>query len=189
MACLVADSKYLPARTLGASTCIIAEPSSFFEVKAGFGPDHDPSWSNSQPSMKIRRASGAAVAGDAATVQPTSAFAALRHRNYQLYFGGQLVSNAGTWMQTVAQGWLIWQLSHSGLMLGVVGFASAIPSLFVTPWGGVVVDRMPRRRLLMMTQSGAMLLAFILAALTFTGIVQELAHRAPGSRAGVCERL
>ncbi|HET6847189.1 MAG TPA: MFS transporter [Anaerolineales bacterium] len=103
---------------------------------------------------------------------PAGTFAALRHRNYQLYFGGQLVSNAGTWMQTVAQGWLVWELSHSGLMLGVVGFASAIPSLLVTPWGGVVVDRMPKRRLLMMTQSGAMLLAFILAALTFTGAVR-----------------
>jgi MFS family permease len=57
-------------------------------------------------------------------------------------------------------------------MLGIVGFASAIPSLLVTPWGGVVVDRMPKRRLLLLTQSGAMLLAFILAALSFSGIVQ-----------------
>src|SRR5574340_394910 len=105
-------------------------------------------------------------------VRSAGTFAALKHRNYQLYFGGQLVSNAGTWMQTVAQAWLVWELSHSGLMLGIVGFASAIPSLMVTPWGGVVVDRMPKRRLLMMTQSGAMLLAFILAALAFTGIVQ-----------------
>jgi MFS family permease len=105
--------------------------------------------------------------------RPVSAFAALKHRNYQLYFGGQLVSNAGTWMQTVALGWLVWELSHSDLMLGIVGFASAIPSLMVTPWGGVVVDRMPKRRLLMMTQSGAMILAFVLAALTFTGVVRE----------------
>jgi MFS family permease len=104
--------------------------------------------------------------------QPAGTFAALKHRNYQLYFGGQLISNAGTWMQTVAQGWLVWELSHSGLMLGIVGFASAIPSLMVTPWGGVVVDRMPKRRLLMMTQSGAMLLAVILAVLTFTGVVR-----------------
>jgi MFS family permease len=102
-----------------------------------------------------------------------SVFAALRHRNYQLYFGGQLVSNAGTWMQAIAQGWLVYQLSHSDLMLGIVGFAAAIPSLLVTPWGGVVVDRMPKRRLLLMTQIGAMLLAFILAALTFSGLVRE----------------
>jgi len=106
-------------------------------------------------------------------LQPTSAFAALRHRNYQLYFGGQLISNAGTWMQAVAQGWLVWQLSHSDLILGVVAFAAAIPALLVTPWGGVVVDRMPRRRLLMLTQSGAMLLALILAVLAFTGTVRE----------------
>ena len=103
---------------------------------------------------------------------PAQAFAAFRHRNYRLYFGGQLVSNAGTWMQIIAQGWLVYQLSHSELMLGIVGFASAIPSLLVTPWGGVVVDRMPKRRLLLLTQSGAMLLAFILAALTFSGIVE-----------------
>lgn len=104
--------------------------------------------------------------------QPTGTFAALRHRNYQLYFGGQLVSNAGTWMQVVAQGWLVYQLSHSDLMLGIVGFAAAIPSVLVTPWGGVVVDRMPRRRLLLMTQASAMILALILAALTFTNVVQ-----------------
>jgi MFS family permease len=100
-------------------------------------------------------------------------FAALRHRNFQLYFSGQLISNAGTWMQVIAQGWLVYQLSHSELTLGLVGFASAIPSLIATPWGGVVVDRVPKRTLLILTQAGAMLLAFILAALAFTGLVQQ----------------
>ena len=100
-------------------------------------------------------------------------FAALRHRNFQLYFAGQLVSNAGTWMQVIAQGWLVYQISHSDLALGLVGFASAIPSLLATPWGGVVVDRVPKRTLLILTQTGAMLLAFILAALAFTGLVQQ----------------
>jgi MFS family permease len=100
-------------------------------------------------------------------------FAALRHRNFQLYFGGQLISNAGTWMQVIAQGWLVYQISHSELALGFVGFASAIPSLLATPWGGVVVDRVPKRTLLILTQTGAMLLAFILAALVFTGLVQQ----------------
>jgi MFS family permease len=99
-------------------------------------------------------------------------FAALRHRNYRLYFTGQLVSVAGTWMQIVAQGWLVYELSRSELMLGVVGFASAIPALVVSPWGGVVVDRVPKRTLLVMTQSAAMLLAFLLSALAFTGWVQ-----------------
>ena len=99
-------------------------------------------------------------------------FAALQHRNFQLYFGGQLVSVAGTWMQIIAQGWLVYQLSHSELTLGIVGFASAIPALLVSPWGGVVVDRVPKRSLLVVTQTSAMLLAFILAALSFTGVVQ-----------------
>lgn len=102
----------------------------------------------------------------------THPFAALRHRNFQLYFGGQLISNAGTWMQVIAQGWLVYQLSHSELTLGIVGFASAIPALLVSPWGGVVVDRVPKRSLLILTQSGAMMLAFILALLTFTHLVQ-----------------
>jgi MFS family permease len=104
---------------------------------------------------------------------PRSPFAALRHRNFQLYFGGQLVSNAGTWMQIIAQGWLVYQLTHSDLSLGIVGFAAAIPALLVTPWGGVAVDRMPKRTLLILTQAGAMLLAFMLAGLTFSGLVNE----------------
>ena len=99
-------------------------------------------------------------------------FASLRHRNFQLYFGGQLVSVAGTWMQIIAQGWLVYQLSRSEIILGIVGFASAIPALLVSPWGGVVVDRVSKRNLLVATQTTAMLLAFTLAALTFTNKVQ-----------------
>src|SRR5512147_1014070 len=97
----------------------------------------------------------------------------MRHRNFQLYFGGQLISNIGTWMQIIAQGWVVYQIGHSEMTLGLVAFASAIPILLISPWGGVIVDRMSRRTLLMMTQSGAMILAFILAALTFTGAIQE----------------
>lgn len=108
----------------------------------------------------------------ARTARLPTTFAALGHRNYQLYFGGQLVSVAGTWMQITAQGWLVYQLSGSELMLGVVGFAAAIPALLVSPWGGVIVDRVPKRSLLVVTQATAMLLAFILAALTFTHAVQ-----------------
>jgi len=95
-------------------------------------------------------------------------FTSLRHRNFQLYFGGQLISAAGTWMQIIAQGWLVYQLSRSELILGIVGFAAAIPALLISPWGGVVVDRVPKRSLLVMTQTSAMLLAFILAWLTFS---------------------
>jgi MFS family permease len=102
-----------------------------------------------------------------------STFAAMRHRNFQLYFGGQLISNIGTWMQIIAQGWVVYQIGHSELTLGLVAFASAIPILLISPWGGVLVDRVSRRNLLIMTQTGAMLLAFTLAALTFTNMVKE----------------
>lgn len=100
-------------------------------------------------------------------------FVAMRHRNFQLYFGGQLISNIGTWMQIIAQAWVVYQIGHSELTLGLVAFASAIPTLVISPWGGVVVDRVSRRNLLIMTQAGAMLLAFVLAILTFTNIVKE----------------
>jgi len=99
-------------------------------------------------------------------------FSSLRHRNFQLYFAGQLVSVAGTWVQIIAQGWLVYQLNRSELTLGIVGFASAIPALLISPWGGVVVDRVPKRGLLVVTQAVAMVLAFILAALTFNHSVQ-----------------
>ena len=107
-----------------------------------------------------------------ATRRVPKTFRAMQHRNFRLYFAGQLISVAGTWMQTVAQALLVYQLSHSELMLGVVGFAAAIPSLLISPWGGVIVDRANKRNLLVITQSSAMLLAFILAVLTFTGVVQ-----------------
>ena len=100
-------------------------------------------------------------------------FSAMRHRNFQLYFGGQLISNIGTWMQIIAQGWVVYQLGHSEVTLGLVAFASAIPTLAISPWGGVVVDRVSRRGLLLLTQSSAMLLAFAMAALTFTGAIRE----------------
>lgn len=99
-------------------------------------------------------------------------FRALQHRNFRLYLFGQLVSLAGTWMQIVAQGWLVYQLSGSEAMLGLVGFASAIPALIVTPWAGVIVDQVRKRDLIIATQTSAMLLAFVLAILTFTGVVE-----------------
>jgi MFS family permease len=99
-------------------------------------------------------------------------FKSLRHRNFQIYVGGQLVSLAGAWMQIVAQGWLVYELSRSEAMLGLVGFVSAIPALFTSPWAGVVADRMSKRRLLMATQIASMLLSFVMAALTLTGIIE-----------------
>ena len=99
-------------------------------------------------------------------------FAALKHRNYRLWFQGQLVSLFGTWMQTTAQGFLIYELTHSPRYLGIVGFAAGVPTWLFTLYGGVVADRIPRRTLMLVTQTIMMLLAFILAALTFTHLVQ-----------------
>jgi MFS family permease len=99
-------------------------------------------------------------------------FAALRHPNYRLWFFGQMISLFGTWMQTTAQGFLIFELTHSPAYLGLVGFASGAPTWLLTLYGGVVADRVPRRKLIAITQSCMMVLAMILAALTFLRIVQ-----------------
>src|SRR5580658_4051380 len=93
---------------------------------------------------------------------------ALRHRNFQLFFGGQLISLTGTWMQTVAQSWLVYKLTGSGLLLGAVGFSSQIPVFLFAPIGGITADRMNRQRVVIATQVASMILAFILAALTLT---------------------
>jgi MFS family permease len=100
------------------------------------------------------------------------AFRALRHRNYRLYFFGQLTSLAGTWMQSAAQSWLVLRLTNSAMMLGVVSFAQFAPILLVGLFAGVAIDRVDRRRMLIGTQTLLMLSAFILAVLTFTGLVR-----------------
>lgn len=94
-----------------------------------------------------------------------------RNPNYRLYWIGAFLSNIGTWMQSVAQGWLVYQLTGSTLLLGVVSFVGSIPILFLSLFGGVLADRVERRRLMIYTQIGMMLLAFLLAALTFSHIV------------------
>ncbi|MBP7052051.1 MAG: MFS transporter [Phycisphaerae bacterium] len=94
---------------------------------------------------------------------------ALRHRNYRLFFGGQLISLIGTWMQAVAQSWLVYRLTGSAALLGLVGFANQIPVFLLAPLGGSVADRYNRHRILLGTQTSAMLLAFILAGLTLSG--------------------
>ena len=99
-------------------------------------------------------------------------FAALKHYNYRLWFGGQVVSLVGTWMQSTAQGYLIYQITGSPFYLGLVGFVGGAPSLLFTLFGGVIADRLPRRKLLVITQTSMMILAFILAALTFTHLVK-----------------
>ncbi len=99
-------------------------------------------------------------------------FAALRHPNYKLWFQGQIVSLFGTWMQITAQGFLIYELTHSAAYLGFVGFVSGVPMWILTLYGGVIADRVQRRTLLIVTQCVMMMLAFALGAITFLGIVQ-----------------
>jgi len=94
---------------------------------------------------------------------------ALRHRNFRLYFLGMLASLAGVWMQQMAMGWLIFRLTDSVFMLGLVGFAWQIPVLLLGPVGGMLADRMDRRRLLIATQSAGFVFSVVLAALTIAG--------------------
>ncbi len=99
-------------------------------------------------------------------------FRALQHRNFQLFFAGQLISLIGTWMQTAALGWLVYRLTGSVALLGVFGFANQIPILLLASIGGYVGDRYNRHHGVIWTQSISMVLAFVLAALTFTHLVQ-----------------
>jgi MFS family permease len=97
---------------------------------------------------------------------------AFRHRNYRLFFGGQAISLVGTWMQQVAQGWLVLQLTHDPLWLGLVSVAQFGPVIVLGLFGGVIADQLPKRKTLMATQTVAMILAFALFALTATHVVQ-----------------
>jgi MFS family permease len=96
---------------------------------------------------------------------------ALKHRNFQLFFAGQLISLTGTWMQNVAQAWLVYRLTGSSLLLGSVGFVSQFPVFLASPIGGIVADRYHRHRVVIGTQVASMVLAFILATLTLMHLV------------------
>lgn len=96
-------------------------------------------------------------------------FRALRYRNFRVFFFGQGISLIGTWMQYVAMSWLVYRMTNSAFMLGVVGFASQIPTFILSPFTGVLADRHNRYKILLFTQTLAMLQAFILAFLTLTG--------------------
>ncbi len=99
-------------------------------------------------------------------------FASLKYPNYRLWFVGQLASLVGTWTQTAAQGYLIYELTKSPAYLGYASFANGAPTWFFTLYAGAIADRMSRRTLMVITQSSMMILAFILAILTFTHTVQ-----------------
>lgn len=100
------------------------------------------------------------------------ALAAFGHRDYRVFWVGALVSNVGSWMQTVAQGWLVLELTDSAFMLGLVGFAGTLPMLVLLLVGGVFADRFDRRRLLIVTLSGMMVFATVLAWLTWADVVR-----------------
>lgn len=99
-------------------------------------------------------------------------FVALRHRNFRLFWFGQLISLIGTWMQSIGQAWLVLELTHSAWLLGVVGALQFLPVMFLSLFGGVLADRFPKRKVLLFTQSFAMLQAAILWILIVTGQVQ-----------------
>ena len=96
---------------------------------------------------------------------------AFRHRNYRLFFAGQLISLIGTWMQQVAQAWLVLQLTHDPLWLGLVSVAQFGPVIIFGLFGGVIADHLPKRKTMLVTQTVAMVLAFVLFGLTASGVV------------------
>ncbi len=99
-------------------------------------------------------------------------FSALKHSNFRLYFGGQFISISGLWMQSLAQGWLVYHLTGSTLMLGLVACAGGLSSLVLSPFAGVIVDRFHRRNILLITQTSEMIFALTLAFLTLTNVVE-----------------
>jgi MFS family permease len=128
---------------------------------------------NREPqSLAVEEASAATPAfADPQDSRLPQVVRALRNPNFRLFWSGNFLSNIGTWMQNVAQGWLVLTLTGSAFWLGVVGFAGSIPFLIFTLFGGVVADRVNKRRLLLVTQSVMMLLAFALAALAWLKVI------------------
>ena len=121
----------------------------------------------------MQQSPGYSMRGQVLTVEPglsdnwPAIVRALRNPNFRLFWSGNFLSNIGTWMQNVAQGWLVLTLTNSAFWLGVVGFAGAIPFLIFMLFGGVIADRVDKRRMLLVTQSVMMVLAFVLAGLTY----------------------
>jgi len=126
------------------------------DVNLGTPPDEPPAEQEIAPDIR----------------KPAGLLAVFRHRNYRLFFTGQLVSLMGSWMQNTAQPWLVYDITHSKLLLGVVSFCSTVPVFFITPFGGMVADRVDRRKFLLITQSAAMIQAAILAGLTLLHMIQ-----------------
>ena len=126
----------------------------------------------SQPSAATQSTAAQEVAASEKVGGLTHSFRALRHRNYQYFIAGQIVSLSGTWMQTVAQSWLVYRLTHSELLLGTALFCSQIAVFALGPLAGLAADRYSRHKLVITTQTLMMLQAFVLAWLTLSGRVQ-----------------
>ncbi|MEO8446743.1 MAG: MFS transporter [bacterium] len=132
-------------------------------------PDKDPDKIKSDPKITDNNSTE--------TVLPVkkgfliNSFPSFESRNYKLYFSGQLVSLIGTWLQIVALGWLVLKLTHSAFLIGFVTALGSLPSLFLTLFGGVLIDRFPKKKILYLTQSLAMILAFLLGILTVFDLI------------------
>lgn len=113
------------------------------------------------------------LAGQTAVLEVPRIARALRHRDFRMFWAGNFLSNIGTWMQNVAQGWLVLQLTNSAFWLGLVGFAASIPILFFALIGGVIADHVNNRKLLIATQSAMMASAFIMAALAYAHVINK----------------
>lgn len=122
--------------------------------------------------MRDRFAAAASKRVEASIPPVSTRFRALQHRNFQLFFGGQLVSLVGTWMQSTAQLWLVYKLTGSAALLGIFGFANQIAILLLASVGGYIGDRYNRHKGVIWTQTSSMLLAFLLAGLALSGLIQ-----------------
>ena len=116
-------------------------------------------------------------------------FRALRYRNFRLFFIGQNISLIGTWMQNVAIGWMVYRMTHSAAMLGIVGFASQIPSFVITPFSGVMADRWNKYRVILICQVLALLQALALAVLTLSGHITVWQVAVLGMTLGIISSL
>jgi MFS family permease len=127
--------------------------------------DHEPSLVLQEVSSEPEVAPGKAMGWPAT-------FRALRHRNFRLFIAGQTISLVGTWMQSVAQSWLVFQLTHSELLLGTAWFCTQLPVFALGPLGGLAADRYSRHKLVILTQVLSMMQAFVLAGLTLAGRIE-----------------
>jgi MFS family permease len=122
-------------------------------------------------NSEIRETTEAPSTSKKVSTGPVFMLRALQHKNYRLFFSGQTVSLIGTWMTRIATSWLVYRLTGSAMLLGVVGFAGQMPSFLLGPFAGVLVDRWNRHRLLVVTQVLAMLQSLALGILTLTGVI------------------